>query len=155
MSGASVSTTVKYSLAECAELIDFLQNDPHYGGNFVIVGSPCGWRTLDRDAVPDPKLTEVLQKADMINPWTPGRYATSEQAIQHAERYWRPDIAWCREHHLEYAPTVFPGFSWHNTFANSPSPLIPALQGAIPLGRSSVPPGRPAPKRPTSPCSTK
>jgi hypothetical protein len=27
---------------------------------------------------------------------------------------WEPDLAWCREHKVDYLPTVFPGFSWHN-----------------------------------------
>jgi hypothetical protein len=31
-----------------------------------------------------------------------------------AETIWRPDLAWCRQHKVDYLPTVYPGFSWHN-----------------------------------------
>lgn len=42
-----------YTLAECDRLIEFLKNDPQYGGNTVLLGIPTGWRTLDRDSIPD------------------------------------------------------------------------------------------------------
>ncbi len=43
----------KYSLEECERLVRFLKQDPQYGGSTVMVGVPTGWRTLDRDSVPD------------------------------------------------------------------------------------------------------
>ena len=66
----------KYTIAECDRLVDFLKNDPKYGGNTVMVGVPTGWRTLNRDAIPDPALHATLLKADIISPWTVGRYST-------------------------------------------------------------------------------
>jgi hypothetical protein len=118
-----------YTLAECDRLIEFLKNDPQYGGNTVMVGVPTGWRKLDRDAMPDPTLEATLAKADIISPWTVGRYATPEQAERHAERDWRPDIAWCREHGKDYLPVVFPGFSWHNMRPESKLDVIPRRGG--------------------------
>jgi len=127
--GIGINDTRKYDLDECAELVNFLKDDPRYGGNFVIIGTPGNWRTLDGDAIPDKRLIHLLQKADMINPWTPGRYATPTQVVQYAESHWRPDLAWCKEHQLVFMPTVFPGFSWHNLFLKSPSALIPRNKG--------------------------
>src|SRR5206468_3587249 len=33
----------KYTLDESIKLVEFLKNDPHYGGNTVIVGVPTYW----------------------------------------------------------------------------------------------------------------
>lgn len=118
-----------YTLDECATLIDFLKHDPQYGGNAVLLGVPTGWRTLNRDATDDAALHAVLQKADIVSPWTVGRYHNPEAVVRHAERDWKPDLAWCREHKLDYLPVVFPGFSWHNMRPESPSDQIPRLRG--------------------------
>lgn len=118
-----------YTLAECERLIEFLKSDPQYGGNTVMVGAPTGWRTLDRDAIRDAALHATLLKADVISPWTVGRYRTPEEAERHAERDWRADLAWCDERGKEYLPVVFPGFSWHNLRPDFPTDQIPRLGG--------------------------
>ena len=103
-----------YSLEETEELIDFLKNDPIYGGNTVILGVPSFWREQTRDATKHPHLHKVLAKADIISPWTPGRYKTPKQAIEHVEKVIKPDIKWCQKNSLELYPVAFPGFSWQN-----------------------------------------
>jgi hypothetical protein len=118
-----------YTLAECDRLVDFLKNDPTYGNNTVLLGIPTGWRTLDRDAIADPALHATLLKADILSPWTIGRYNSPAAADRHARERWQPDIAWCREHNKEYLPVVFPGFSWHNMRPQSPLNQIPRLGG--------------------------
>jgi len=100
----------EYTLAECHELVRFLKND----GCTVMLGIPSGWRSLDRDALPDPQLHAILAEADILSPWTVGRYRDPVGAKRHAERYWAPDLVWCRERKIDYLPVVFPGFSWHN-----------------------------------------
>jgi hypothetical protein len=64
----------RYSLAECEEFIRFLRDDLQYGGFTVMIGVPSGWRTLDRDSVADPQLHDVIRLADMISPWSVGRF---------------------------------------------------------------------------------
>lgn len=100
----------EYSLAECRSLVESLKEN----GCAVMLGVPTGWRSLQRDAVSDPELHEVLQLADIVSPWTVGRYRTSEEVAQHMKKYWRPDKRWCDQRELDYMPVVFPGFSWHN-----------------------------------------
>ena len=127
--GIGFSDGRAYTLAECDRLLDFLQNDPQYGGNTVMVGVPTGWRTLDRDAIADPALHATLRKADIISPWTVGRYDSPQAVERHAEEFWRRDIEWCRENGQEYLPVVFPGFSWHNLRPASKLNQIPRLKG--------------------------
>jgi hypothetical protein len=115
----------RYTLAECRALIEFLKAD----GCTVMVGIPTAWRDLNHDASPDPGLHEVLKLADVLSPWTPGRYRNPKGVVQHAKKYWEPDIAWCRERSLDYLPVVFPGFSWHNMNPGSPLNDIPRLKG--------------------------
>jgi hypothetical protein len=93
------------------------------------VGVPTGWRTLDADSVRDEKLREVMAKADIISPWTVGRYRSLEEVADHAEKRWKPDLEWCRAHQKEYLPVVFPGFSWHNSHPRAPLDDIPRLKG--------------------------
>jgi hypothetical protein len=102
-----------YTLAECRRLMEFLKAD----GCSVMLGVPSGWRTLDRDAVSDTELHEVLALADVISPWTIGRYANPAEVARHGERNWQPDLAWCAERRIDYLPVAFPGFSWWNMYA--------------------------------------
>jgi hypothetical protein len=104
----------KYTLDECARLIDFLKNDPKYGGNCVMLGLPYGWREQNRDAVKDPKLHDVILKADIVSPWTVGRYQTVDQFNKTMDEYPKADLAWCNQNKLDYMPVIFPGFRWHN-----------------------------------------
>ncbi len=115
----------EYTLAECRTLIEFLKAD----GCNVMLGIPTGWRELREDAAPDPALHDILKLADVLSPWTPGRYRDPKEAMRHGEKFWKSDIAWCNEHSMEYLPVVFPGFSWHNMNADSPINLIPRLGG--------------------------
>jgi hypothetical protein len=125
----------RYSLEECDSLIRFLKDDPRYGGNTVMVGAPTGWRTGRRDALPDPLLQETLRKADVISPWTVGRYATPYDVGQHIEKTIHPDLDWCDAEGKLFLPVAFPGFSWHNLKSRpgrvAPLNQIPRLKGVF------------------------
>jgi len=117
----------EYSLTECRDLMDGLRAD----GCRVMIGVPTGWRTGDRDAVSDPMLHEIARSADVISPWTVGRYRTPDEATRHADRHWAGDLDWCRDHAIEYLPVIFPGFSWHNLTGRSTLGEIPRRRGAF------------------------
>lgn len=99
-----------YSLDECEELVSQLRES----GCSVMLGVPTGWRELVRDSVSDRKLHDIIKMADVVSPWTPGRYRDRKSVRDHAESFWEPDGDWCSENDLDYLPVVFPGFSWHN-----------------------------------------
>ena len=117
-----------YTLAECRRLIEFLKNDPEAGGCTVMLGVPAYWRELKDDAVSDPALLDLLALADIISPWTVGRYTNPPEATRYAENTLKPDLAWCSQRRIDCLPVVFPGFSWHNMNAG-PSDQISRLHG--------------------------
>lgn len=117
------------SLADWRKIITFLKEDKTSGGLSVMLGVPSQWRTLTRDSVTDPVLHELIAMADVVSPWTPGRYRTPEAATTHAATVWQPDIAWLRERQIDFLPVAFPGFSWHNMKPSDPPNAIPRLQG--------------------------
>jgi hypothetical protein len=117
-----------YTLEECRKLIEFLKNDPNAGGCTVVVGVPAHWLELEHDAVNDPELLDVLRLADVISPWTVGRYSTVEEAAKYAHTVLKPDMKWCRRQGIDFMPVVFPGFSWHNLKGGELN-QIPRLRG--------------------------
>lgn len=127
--GVGFGDNRKYTLDECFALVEFLKNDPKYGGCTVMLGVPTYWRTLNRDAAPDPRLHDLLAKADIISPWTVGRYRSPEEARKYAETTLTEDLAWAKARGKEMLPVVFPGFSWHNMFPKDASNAIPRLGG--------------------------
>jgi hypothetical protein len=122
--GVGFSDGRAYTLAECRTLIETLKAD----GCTVLLGVPTHWRELKADAVADPALHEVLRLADIISPWTVGRYGDLAGVRRHEEKFHAPDLAWCRAHRLDYLPVVFPGFSWHN-MNGKPLDQIPRRKG--------------------------
>lgn len=120
----------KYTLEDIQELINFFKNDPEYGNCSVLLGVPTGWRTLERDCMNDPKVHELIKMADIVHPWTPGRYKNPNEADEHKTNWTEKDKAWCDTNDLMYMPVVFPGFSWHNLrFGKTPLNQIPRLKG--------------------------
>ncbi|MES2308564.1 MAG: glycoside hydrolase family 71/99-like protein [Verrucomicrobiota bacterium] len=111
------------------EFVDFLQHDPEVGGCAVMVGIPTAWRTLTRDSIRDPEFHEFLKSVEVISPWTPGRYRTPQQVVEHANKYWREDVEWTKKNGVDYLPVVFPGFSWVNKNPTEKLNDIPRLGG--------------------------
>lgn len=114
----------EYTLTECIELIAFLKRQ----GCAVMLGVPTGWRTLDQDAIADPRLLELCSQVDVISPWTVGRYRDLAEVQRHARDRTKPDVQWCDDRDIDYMPVVFPGFSWHN-MKGEKLDSIPRLRG--------------------------
>lgn len=97
------------------KLIDFLKHDPQYGGCAVMLGVPTYFRELDVDCLPDPYLHQVMGSADIIMPWMVQRFTPllHREMARYAAQI-KADLAWCAARHLEYAPCIYPGFSWYN-----------------------------------------
>ena len=113
-----------YSLKECRALIELLKRD----GCAVMLGVPTGWREQNLDSIKDPGLHDVIRLADIVSPWTVGRYRDPKSVERHGQRTWKPDLEWCAGQELDFLPVVFPGFSWHN-LKGARLDQIPRLKG--------------------------
>ncbi len=136
----------KYTLQDCMKLVEFFKDDPVYGGNTVMLGTPTGWRELkkerhyvprvkqrhivmDGDCIPDKYIHEIIKKADIISPWTVDRYVDDKGINYIATNIWAKDVKWCNKNNIEFMPVVFPGFSWHNLFPTEKTNAIPRRKG--------------------------
>lgn len=119
-----------YTLRSIERLMDFLQNDPVYGGCAVLLGVPAYWRDLAKDAAADPHLHDVIRRADIVHPWAVGRFKNEGEYASYLQQI-KGDIAWCRENKVDYVPVVFPGFSWTNMYPRFPLNQIPRNNGAF------------------------
>jgi len=97
-----------YTREECEKFVDFLKNDPIYGGCTVMLGVPNQWRSQDDDYL------EVYKKADIISPWAVGRLKNIDDAKNYAATTIVEDIKWCKDNGLEFMPVSYPGFGWGN-----------------------------------------
>ena len=114
--------------------IDFLKNDPEYGGCSVMLGVPTYWRDLRADCLNDPYLHDLIRSVDLIMPWTVQRFTPLlHYDFDRYRDHVLADMQWCNQNNIAYVPCVTPGFSWHNLSrrGNDPKPIaqIPRQQG--------------------------
>jgi hypothetical protein len=114
-------------------LIDFLKNDPVYGGCSVMLGVPTYFRDLNKDCITDPYLHELIESVDIVMPWMAQRWTPLvHNPMEHIRDHVITDIKWAKEHGVDYAPLVYPGFSWRNLSLNKPDLARYTAYGAIP-----------------------
>ena len=117
-----------YGLEKCEWFIRLLKDNPEWGGNSIMLGVPYHWREQTGDAVRDPQLHRVLKLADVISPWSVGRYRNSASLPNVVVPQQRADLEWCQRHDIQYLPVLFPGFSWNN-MKGPEHEKIPRAQG--------------------------
>lgn len=114
-------------------LIDFLKNDPVYGGCSIMLGVPTYFRELDKDCLPDPYLHELIESVDIVMPWMVQRFTPYVQKpVEHLRDHVIADIKWSKEHNVDYVPVICPGFSWRNLSLGRPELSRYTAYGAIP-----------------------
>ena len=126
--GVGFNDNRRYTLGAVDKIIDFLKNDPEYGGCSVMLGVPTYWREFGSDTVKDSLLHELIKKTDIVHPWTIGRFGTEAAYLKYSEIQ-KADVAWCKENNVDYVHVAFPGFSWHNMNPRSPFNQIPRNRG--------------------------
>ncbi len=89
--------------------VETLMGDLKEMGFSIMLGLPTYWRERRNDALPDPKLHELIKSADVIMPWFVGRYGMENFPDFH--KLIESDIQWCKTNGVEYAPLCFPGSS--------------------------------------------
>jgi len=78
------------------------------------LGTATGWREQIKDCNPDPNYINLVKLADVVHPWSPGRYRSIDGFSDHIDRFITEDVKWLKKHKIDFMPVVFPGFSRHN-----------------------------------------
>ena len=139
--GVGFNDNRRYGLKEAERIIDGLKLQ----GFSVMLGVPTQWRELKGDTESDPHLHQLIRKCDIVMPWFVGRY--NENTYPKFQKMVEADIQWAKKNQVDYAPLVFPGFSWgnmkgqdHNSFIprNKGSFLWKQLMGAIRAGAEMI-----------------
>ena len=100
--GVGFNRTDSYDLDDVQALITYFKNDPTYGGCTVLLGVPRSWRTPgEGDAVNNTQLHTVIKSADIVHPWTIGRYSNISGIDSH-KNIIIADKAWCDAENLLY-----------------------------------------------------
>ncbi len=111
-------------------LLDFLKNDPEYGGCSVMLGVPTYFRELKIDCTHDPYLHKLIGRADVVMPWMVQRFTSLLQnEMQRYGNHVRDDMVWCEQRGVDYVPLAYPGFSWFNLSRHE-------FDGRHPLGQN-------------------
>ncbi|MCM1036330.1 MAG: glycoside hydrolase family 71/99-like protein [Bacteroides sp.] len=129
-----------YTIADTRRIVQALKAK----GYSVMLGVPTNWRDLQGDTEPDPALHSLIKSCDVVMPWFVGRYdeAGYETFVPSIEQ----DIKWCKAAGVDYAPLVYPGFSWKNMCGegsfnvprNSGRFFTRQLEGAIEAGAEMI-----------------
>ncbi len=98
-------------------------------GCYVVGGVPRNWQ---RSLVADGQsgFREAYRDLDMIVPWTVGTIKTDSDVVFW---YWKnllPNRLYCLRHGIDYAPVIYPGFSWSNWHGGEPN-QVPRRAGAL------------------------
>lgn len=114
-------------------LIDFLKNDPQYGGCSVMLGVPTYFRELNKDCLSEPYLHELIESADIVLPWMVQRFTPLvHKPMDYIRDHVIADIEWTQERGVDYVPIVYPGFSWRNLSLQKKDLARYTAYGAIP-----------------------
>lgn len=99
-----------YGLCDCCDIISGLKEQ----GYSIMIGVPTHWRELNGDTSPDPMLHDLIRMSDIVMPWFVARY--TPDTFDNFKGLIADDAKWCASAGIDYAPLVFPGFSWKNMY---------------------------------------
>ncbi len=114
-----------YGLESAEWFVRLLKHNPEWGGMSIMLGVPYRWREGRGDAIADPQLRELLKLADVISPWSVGRYRDAVREGPSIVAHQIADREWCTRHGIGYLPVHFPGFRWGNLKGGGDADEIP------------------------------
>ncbi|MCL5278361.1 MAG: glycoside hydrolase family 71/99-like protein [Planctomycetes bacterium] len=115
---------------EATQLIAWFKSNAPEKYRVTLMGAlPGYWRTQGRDAKPDPGWPAVFRSFDVISGWPVGRFRDEAGADKWRDEVVIPDMKECARLGIDYIPTVFPGYSYHNADSAKPYNDKPRLGG--------------------------
>lgn len=118
-----------YGLEKTEWFLRLLRHNPEWGGMSLMLGVPWHWREQTGDATRDERLHSILELADVISPWSVGRYRDMEKESVKLVNHQAEDRQWCEQRGIHYLPVLFPGFSWRNLKGEDAGDGIPRKGG--------------------------
>ena len=97
-----------YYMDESQAIIDGLKER----GYSIMLGVPTFWREGGEDVIDHERLISFIEQSDIIMPWYVGRFENG--GFEDFKDIVPADVAWCKEHGIDFAPNCWPGFSWNN-----------------------------------------
>ncbi len=97
-----------YYMDEADKIIDGLKER----GYSIMLGVPTYWREGGPDTRELERLHGYIERADIIMPWYVGRFENED--FDEFKKIIPEDVKWCKEHGIDFAGDVWPGFSWEN-----------------------------------------
>ena len=122
--GVGFNDKRNYSIDNCENLISGLKAQ----GYSVMIGVPTYWRELKDDTEPTEQLHELIKICDIVMPWFVARY--TPDSFKDFSPIVSKDLTWCNNNGIDYAPLVFPGFSWKNMYGEN-TLSIPRCNGTF------------------------
>ena len=113
------------SAAQAMSILAFFREQ----GATVMGGVPTYWRTLSRDADPNPEWSDVYRSFDVLSPWSVGRFADDDGVRNYVRDTLAGDAAETGALGIDLVPVVWPGFSWSHLMPGEPLNAIPRRGG--------------------------
>ena len=111
--GFGFTSRPQWSVANLVDILNWLHNDPTYGGIYVVGGVHGNWRTGNgsNGAFSYAAWSSAYAAFDGISPWSVNRYKTVAQVDAYTN--WQNDLAVVTPPRI-YMPTAYPGYSFLN-----------------------------------------
>ncbi|MCU0473126.1 MAG: T9SS type A sorting domain-containing protein [Bacteroidales bacterium] len=97
------------SVAQLEKVMDFFKNcpDEKYRAT-VMLGTNQDFHT-------NSSWEAALSRADVISPWSVGRYNSLSSHSDFIKKHILPGQDWCDQRNIDFMPVIWPGFSWYNS----------------------------------------
>jgi hypothetical protein len=102
--------------SDLQELLDFFKSEttPEKYRATVMLG-------VDHDFHQRTNWLDEMAQADVISPWSVGRYGDDNGQLNFMNTHVLPAQDWCDQHNVDFLPVIWPGFSWANLKNDTPN----------------------------------
>lgn len=110
------SVREEFPESDLQELLDFFKSEstPEKYRATVMLG-------VDHDFHERPNWLDEMAQADVISPWSVGRFSDDNGHLSFLNKHVLPAQDWCDQHNVDFLPVIWPGFSWANLKNDTPN----------------------------------
>ncbi len=110
------SVREEFPESDLQELLDFFKSEstPEKYRATVMLG-------VDHDFHERLAWLDEMAQADVISPWSVGRYGNDDGQENFMNSHVLPAQDWCDQNNVDFLPVIWPGFSWANLKNDTPN----------------------------------